>query len=118
MQCFRFPLIRLSFIALLAAQPVLAERPPEGYARPPIHVKPFATTSPTGISPAQIRHAYGFDLIANQGAGQTIGIVDAYDDPNIEADLAVFNSKFRLLACTRINGCFQKIYASGVKLQA
>jgi len=118
MQCFRFPLIRLSFIALLAAQPVLAERPPDGYARPPIHVKPFATTSPTGISPAQIRHAYGFDLITNQGAGQTIGIVDAYDDPNIEADLAVFNKTFGLPPCTTNNGCFQKMYASGVRPRA
>src|SRR5437867_3844818 len=113
MNCFRLPFIRLSFIGLLAAQPVLAERPPDGYVRPPIHVKPFATGSPTGLSPAQIRHAYGFDLVANQGADQTIGIVDAYDNANIEADLAVFNGTFGLPPCTTNNGCFQKLYASG-----
>ena len=103
------------FIWMLVGQPTWAERPPAGYARPPIHVKGNATRGPTGLSPRNARHAYGFDLIANQGAGQTIGIVDAYDDPNIESDLAVFNTTFGLPACTSSNGCFQKIYAAGVK---
>ena len=79
------------------------------------HVRGNATTSPTGLTPSQVRHAYGFDLISNLGAGQTIGIVDAYDDPNIESDLGVFSSKFSLPACTTSNGCFRKIYASGSK---
>jgi subtilase family serine protease len=82
------------------------------------------TTAPSGQSgpppssaftPAQVRHAYGFDLIANQGAGQTIGIVDAYDDPKAESDLAVFNAQFGLPACTSSNGCFRKIYSNGRK---
>lgn len=50
------------------------------------------------FTPAQIRHAYGFDLVANQGAGQTIYIVDAYNDPNISSDLATFDAKFGLAA--------------------
>ncbi len=99
----------------LVGQSLWAERPPAGFARPPIHVRGNASTGPTGLSPQRTRHAYGFDLIANQGAGQTIGIVDAFDDPNIESDLAVFNSTFSLPACTTSNGCFQKVYASGVK---
>jgi hypothetical protein len=60
------------------------------------HATPFAPPSPAGFgyTPAQIRHAYGFDQIGfltsstdpnyyneNAGAGQTIAIVDAYDDP-------------------------------------
>ena len=112
----------LSFLAVWAligqplwVQPALAERPPLGYARPPIHVKGNATTAPTGLTPQQTRHAYGFDLINNQGAGQTIGIVDAYDDPNIESDLGVFDATFALPSCTTSNGCFQKVYASGSK---
>jgi subtilase family serine protease len=105
-------------IGALVVQPILiqrgaAERPPIGYARPPIHVKGNATKAPTGLSPSQTRHAYGFDLITNQGAGQIIGIVDAYDDPNIESDLAVFDSQFGLPSCTTSNGCFQKIFAAG-----
>ena len=92
--------------------PVAAQRPVDGEARPPFHLKGNATSGPTGFAPAQVRHAYGFDQIANLGAGQTIAIVDAYDDPNIESDLGVFSAQFGLPACTTANGCFQKIYAS------
>ena len=107
-------------VGVLVFQPLViqgtwAERPPDGYARPPFHIKGNATTAPTGLSPAQTRHAYGFDLVANQGAGQIIGIVDAYDDPYIESDLGVFDTQFGLPACTSSNGCFQKIYAFGSK---
>jgi subtilase family serine protease len=90
--------------------------PADGYARPPLHmISPNATSGPRGLSPSTTRHAYGFDLISNQGAGQTIGIIDAYDDPNIESDLGVFSSQFGLPACTTNNGCFRKIYAQGFR---
>jgi subtilase family serine protease len=62
-----------------------------------------------------MRQAYGFDQIANQGAGQTIGIVDAFDAPRIESDLATFNTQFGLPACTTANGCFEKVFAAGTK---
>ena len=112
--------------ALFISQPLTAQRgiaplrdngdrPSLGYARPPIHVIGNAATGPAGLTPLQTRHAYGFDLITNQGAGQTIAIVDAYDDPNIASDLNVFSSKFGLRSCTTFNGCFRKIYASGRK---
>ena len=59
--------------------------------------------SPWGLTPAQVRHAYGFDQIMFQngtvvgnGAGETIAIVDAYDDPSIANDLAVFDQQFGL----------------------
>jgi subtilase family serine protease len=93
---------------------VFPERPPAGYARPPIHLKGTnATTGPRGMSPSATRVAYGFNIIPNQGAGQTIAIVDAYDDPNIESDLGVFDNQFGLTACTTNNGCFSKVYAQG-----
>ena len=76
---------------------------------------PFTTAGPMGYRPGQVRTAYGFSQIANQGAGQTIAIVDAYDDPTIERDLATFSSKFSLPPCTTANGCFKKVYASGSK---
>jgi len=63
----------------------------------------------SAFSPLQIRHAYGFDQILNQGAGQVIGIVDAYDEPSIQSDLAVFNKQFGLPPCTASNGCFREI---------
>jgi subtilase family serine protease len=76
---------------------------PDGASAPPS----------SAFSPAQVRHAYGFDKISNQGAGQIIGIVDAYHDPGAEADLNVFNAQFGLPACTSSNGCFRKIYSNG-----
>lgn len=69
----------------------------------------------SGFAPAQITTAYNFTSISNQGEGQVIALVDAFDDPNAEADLGVFSSNFNLPACTTANGCFQKIYASGTK---
>jgi hypothetical protein len=64
---------------------------------------PFGTSGPTGYTPAQIRHAYGFDQISfnngtipGDGSGTTIAIVDAYDDPNIANDLHQFNLRFGL----------------------
>jgi subtilase family serine protease len=85
-------------------------------AQPPLRMRPNGAAGPSfGLYPAVVRHAYGFDKLANQGAGQTIAIVDAYDDPNAEADLAVFSKQFGLASCTSSNGCFSKIYATGQK---
>jgi hypothetical protein len=80
-----------------------------GFARPLLNQTQAATlASPQGgYSPAQIRHAYGFDAItftksglafAGNGAGQTIAIVDAFSDPQIANDLGVFDSTFGLRA--------------------
>ena len=81
----------LSLAALLTqlcpAQPAPAGQPPlPGEAQPHVHLKqdpaqPAATTSPTGLSPAQIRQAYGFDQLSGiDGTGQTIAIIDAFGD--------------------------------------
>src|SRR6185437_3541067 len=48
------------------------------------------------------------------GSGQTIAIVDAYDDPNIASDLTAFDQKFGLAA----SPSFSKVYASGSRPQA
>jgi subtilase family serine protease len=53
------------------------------------------------IDPAQMEAAYGVNLISfggvkGTGAGQTIAIVDAYNDPNIVADANSFSSTFGL----------------------
>src|SRR5262245_59163282 len=43
--------------------------------------------NPLGYSPGQIQNAYGFNQIYSSGlngANQTIAIVDAYNDPNIQ----------------------------------
>ncbi|MFN2629071.1 MAG: hypothetical protein ABR569_10595 [Gaiellaceae bacterium] len=74
---------------------------------------PDASTSPTGLSPATIKSAYSFSTSTTAGAGKTVAIVDAYNDPNAESDLAVFASQYRLPACTTANGCFQKVNQTG-----
>lgn len=54
--------------------------------------------APSGYTPAQIQAAYGFSPSSTAGAGETIAIIDAYNDPNISADLAVFDKQFGLAA--------------------
>jgi subtilase family serine protease len=96
---------------------------PIAYMRPHYLIQDAAAANlaapPTSaFAPSEIRHAYGFDLLSNQGSGQTIAIVDAYDDANIEADLGVFSKQYNLPACTTANGCFLKVYATGSKPSA
>jgi subtilase family serine protease len=73
----------------------------------------FATSAPTGLSPATIKSVYNFSTSQTAGAGQTIAIVDAFDDPTAESDLAVFSTTFGLPQCTTANGCFQKVNQTG-----
>lgn len=72
-------------------------------------------TSPSGYGPADLRAAYQLASAAtSDGVGQTVAIVDAYDDPNAESDLAVYRSTFGLAPCTTANGCFLKVNQNGV----
>jgi len=72
---------------------------------------PNAASTPTGYGPAQFHGAY--QLPASASTAQTIAIVDAYDDPKIESDLAAYSATFGLPACTTANGCFSKVNQSG-----
>ena len=70
----------------------------------------MGASSPWGYTPGQITSAYGvndirFSSVAGNGAGQTIAIVDAYDDPDLlpstatgfaSSDLAMFDRQFDL----------------------
>lgn len=77
-----------------------------GFGRPPLHLNfnPHDATSNYGpYSPAQIRHAYGVDTLLGAsvtGAGQKIGIVDAYGDPSIQTDLNNFCNYYGIPATT------------------
>jgi subtilase family serine protease len=124
-------IVTILAIGLFFCQPLFAQRPlplplqtseenrePISFMRPFYVIHAGAASTPSGppstaYTPAQIRHAYGFDQVTNQGSGQIIGIVDAYDDPNIQSDLAVFDQKFGLPACTSANGCLRKVYSNG-----
>jgi len=68
-----------------------------------------AGVSRAGYYPCDLQNAYKLTASsAANGGTQTVAIVDAYDDPNAESDLAVYRSTFGLPACTTANGCFIK----------
>ena len=73
--------------------------------KPPIHIFRSAQKAPAGVTPAEIRRIYNLPSTGGQG---TIAIIDAYDAPNIESNLAVFNKTYGLPACTTKNGCLEK----------
>ncbi len=87
----------LSSAALLAAFSALASLALAGPGALPLsHAKPDASTSPVGYKPAQVKHAYGFDLLNYGGSGRTIAIVSAYSCPTAQSDLNVFSTQFAL----------------------
>lgn len=49
-------------------------------------------------TPTQMQAAYGFNNVSNNGSGQTIAIVDAYNDPTIQADLQQFDTTYGIAA--------------------
>jgi len=81
--------------------------------RPTRRYRPFALrlerledrNAPATLTPAQVRHAYGFDQLIYStngqttpadGRGQTIAIIDAYHDPRIYNDLDTFDNQFSI----------------------
>jgi subtilase family serine protease len=76
--------------------------------------RPYTGSGPGGgYAPSDLWSAYNLGSPPSGGTGATIAIVDAYDDPNAEADLAVYRSQFGLSACTTANGCFRKVDQTG-----
>jgi len=71
-----------------------------------------AAAVPAGYQPTDLQSAYNLPS-SSGGNGQTIAIVDAYDDPNAEADLDIYGAQFRLPPCTTVSGCFRKVNERG-----
>ncbi|MFM2330508.1 MAG: hypothetical protein RLZZ26_15 [Candidatus Parcubacteria bacterium] len=80
---------------------------------------PLTNTLPSGLSPANLHAAYGSQTAVS--GRKVLAIVDAYDDPNIIADLAKYSSTFgisSLPTCTVAvasspTPCFQKVDQRG-----
>ncbi|MER7462856.1 peptidase S8 [Streptomyces sp. NPDC097981] len=68
---------------------------------------------PEGLSPRDIHSAYELPWFG--GARRRVAIVVANDYPTAEQDLAVYRRQFHLPPCTTANGCFQKVYSTGIK---
>ncbi|MEA2506885.1 MAG: hypothetical protein QOH48_1503 [Actinomycetota bacterium] len=80
------------------------------------HGNPLATTGPRGYGPAQFHGAYS--LPTTGPAGQTIAIVDAYNDPTAKADLNTYDTTFGLPSFPNCGSgvtasCFQKVDQTG-----
>jgi hypothetical protein len=94
------------------------------------HTHPLAMTRSTppaalspkegdyGVRPQDLKSAYfpGEQPDAPISEPQTIALVDAYDDPHIEADLAIYDKEFELPACTEADKCFRKLNQEGAKI--
>jgi subtilase family serine protease len=72
---------------------------------------PNLMAGPTGLGPSQIQSAY--QLAGLNGAGRTVALVDAFNDPNAASDLATYRQAYGLPACTTSNGCFKQVNESG-----
>ncbi len=104
-----FAAFGVAVVAVIACLPAetadAAYRFSDFRGRPPVHVYRSGQLAPTGLSPAEIKKAYH---LPSSGGKGTIAIIDAYDDPAIESDLAVFDRQYGIPACTTKNGCLIK----------
>jgi subtilase family serine protease len=79
----------------------------------PGHATSTATLGNGGAyDPSYLQSAY-VTPSAGSGTGQTVAIVDAYNDPSAQADLGQYRSFFGLSACTTSNGCFRQVNEHG-----
>jgi subtilase family serine protease len=77
-----------------------------------VEQQPSKAAAPRGLNPADLQGAYKLPS-STAGVSKTVAIVDAFDDPNAESDLARYRSQFGLSACTTANGCFRKVNQNG-----
>jgi subtilase family serine protease len=92
-------------------RPAQGIKPPVARAHPMAQFSPESLGQPQGFSPGQIIGLYGFPASKYAGVGQTIAIVDAYDNPGIGADLAAFDRRFGLRPCG--SGCLTRVGQNG-----
>jgi len=77
----------------------------------PITSAKFAAT-PAGFGPADLQSAYKTPS-TTQGAGKTVAIVDAYNDPTAASDLTVYRAQFGLPTLNTGGPTFKKVNQSG-----
>lgn len=70
-----------------------------------------APTAGASLTPNQIHAAYA--LPKTGARHQTIAIVSAYDDPDVQADLNDYTKRFGIPACTTAKRCFRILNQNG-----
>ncbi|SRR5579884_1885615 len=53
-----------------------------------------------GLTPLQLQKAYGLNVFQNKGQGMTVAVVDAFGNPNVQADLNKYSATFGLPTTT------------------
>ena len=67
-----------------------------------------------GWTACNLESAYGIKKdITTHGNGNLVAVIEAYDDPTAESDLATYRTANKLPACTTSNGCFEKVNQTG-----
>lgn len=66
-----------------------------------------------GLTPSDVVSAYHLSTSPTAGSTQTVALVDAFNDPNIEADLGTFDTNYGLPTCTIANGCLTVVSQTG-----
>ena len=82
-------------------------------AKPQAAIKPNVIPPGAGYTPAQLEAAYGLTAAATALNTATVAIVDAYNDPNAESDLAQYRSDAGLSACAVASGCLKIVNQAG-----
>ncbi len=93
----------------------LVQAPGQGNCSVAINLSfaPLASLAPgsiiPGLHPSDLTTRYALPA----SPGGTVAIVDAYDDPVAESDLAMYRAAFGLPPCTTANGCLKKVDERG-----
>jgi subtilase family serine protease len=66
----------------------------------------------SGYGPADLQAAYNLGSVIGNPGG-TVALVLWYNDPNLDADLAVYRKNFGLPPCTKANGCLMQVNQDG-----
>jgi subtilase family serine protease len=96
----------------MAVRPVCTSSPGQARCLALLRTDIRPQSSPSGFGPADVQSAYDLPS-STMGKGQTIAIVDAFDNPSVELELAKYRSYYGLSACTTTNGCFKKLNQEG-----
>jgi hypothetical protein len=101
--CAPVPPTRAQCFALFAPQAAVNAAIARGVRGP--------AAQPQGLSPQQIESAY--KLPVSRNSHQTVAVVDAYNTPALDANLAVYRSHYGLPACRQATGCLRVVNQNG-----
>ena len=73
----------------------------------------FKQPIPGSLTPQDLDVAYSLPAETPSSSLQTIALIDAFNDPTAERDLATFDTQFGLPSCTAANTCLRTINEHG-----